>query len=204
MQSSPTQSRERVKGGTPLRGQGAAPLGFPQINTRKKYAVVTNSIARRGQGRNSLAGSRGSAPWVSPIQSRKGSRTENTAASAVGITSRASRSRNSWSGKRCNRSDGSCRQPPDGSDPVSRYGAIVAVAVILDFFPSRESRFLRGGGGHLEHEFLQMLIVRPAGIIRRQEIAQGRRSDRREGGEVRIVRASRRCAWRSWSCGRSR
>ena len=36
------------------------------INTRALYAVVTNPIARKGQGRNSLAGSRGSAPWVIP------------------------------------------------------------------------------------------------------------------------------------------
>ena len=33
-----------------------------RINTRALCAVVTNSIARKGQGRNSLAGSRGSAP----------------------------------------------------------------------------------------------------------------------------------------------
>ena len=31
------------------------------INTRKQYESVTNSIARKGQGRNSLAESRGSA-----------------------------------------------------------------------------------------------------------------------------------------------
>ena len=43
----------------------------PPINTRTQYADVTNSIARKGQGRNSLAGSRGSAPWVSPINTRK-------------------------------------------------------------------------------------------------------------------------------------
>ena len=34
----------------------------PCINTRKKYADARNSIARKGQGRNSLAGCRGSAP----------------------------------------------------------------------------------------------------------------------------------------------
>ena len=45
--------------------------GYPQltcpfswINTRKQCAVVTNPIARKGQGRNSLVGSRGNAPWV--------------------------------------------------------------------------------------------------------------------------------------------
>ena len=43
------------------------------INTRALYAVVTNPIARKGQGRNSLAGSRGSAPWVSQ-KKRRGSR----------------------------------------------------------------------------------------------------------------------------------
>ena len=49
----------------PLAGQEAAPLGSP-INTRKLYEKVTNSIARKGQGTKSLAGSRGSAPWVTP------------------------------------------------------------------------------------------------------------------------------------------
>ena len=72
-----TESRERESRGskTLWRGQGAAPLGFPPINTRKQYAVVTNSIARKGQGRNSLAGSRGSAPCASPPQkNEEGSR----------------------------------------------------------------------------------------------------------------------------------
>ena len=71
MKVRPTQSRERVKGRSPLRGQGAAPLGFPPINTRKKPEKVTNSIARKGQGTKSLAGSRGSAPWFPPINTRK-------------------------------------------------------------------------------------------------------------------------------------
>ena len=46
----------------------------PCINTRTLYAVVTNPIAWKGQGRTplqgagtaSLLGSRGKAPWVSP------------------------------------------------------------------------------------------------------------------------------------------
>ena len=59
MSVSPTQSRERVKW---QRSLGS------QINTRKLYEEVTNSIARKGQGRNSLVGSRGNAPWVSPNQ----------------------------------------------------------------------------------------------------------------------------------------
>ena len=73
MKKSPTQSRERVKGRSPLRGQGAAPLGSPPINTRKKPEKVTNSIARKGvqRGEDPLAGSRGSAPWVPPINTRK-------------------------------------------------------------------------------------------------------------------------------------
>ena len=73
MKVRPTQSRERVKGRSPLWGQGAAPLGFPPINTRKKPEKVTNSIARKGVQRveDPLAGSRGSAPWVSPINTRK-------------------------------------------------------------------------------------------------------------------------------------
>ncbi len=61
MKKSPIQSRERVKGGTPLWGQGATPLGFPPINTRALYERVTNSIARKGAGTKSLPESRGSA-----------------------------------------------------------------------------------------------------------------------------------------------
>ena len=73
MKVRPTQSRERVKGRSPLRGQGAAPLGSPPINTRKKPEKVTNSIARKGVQRveDPLAGSRGSAPWFPPINTRK-------------------------------------------------------------------------------------------------------------------------------------
>ena len=43
-------------------------LGFPPINTRKKYDSVTNSIARKGVQRveDPLVGSRGNAPWGSP------------------------------------------------------------------------------------------------------------------------------------------
>ena len=62
MKERSTQSRERVKGGTHLWGQGAKPLGFPPINTRAKHERALNSIARKGQGRNSLVGLRGKAP----------------------------------------------------------------------------------------------------------------------------------------------
>ena len=47
------------------RVKGQRPLGS-LINTRKLYEKVTNSIARKGQRTKSLAGSRGSAPWVTP------------------------------------------------------------------------------------------------------------------------------------------
>ena len=42
------------------------------INTRALYAVVTNSIARKGVQRveDPLVGSRGNAPWVPPINTR--------------------------------------------------------------------------------------------------------------------------------------
>ena len=73
MKVRPTQSRERVKGRSPLRGQGGSAPWFPPINTRKKPEKVTNSIARKGVQRveDPLAGSRCSAPWVSPINTRK-------------------------------------------------------------------------------------------------------------------------------------
>ena len=65
------------------RVKGQSPLGSP-INTRAKHESALNPIARKGQGRNSLAGSRGRAPWVPQstrgrcmqsrsTQSRKGS-----------------------------------------------------------------------------------------------------------------------------------
>ena len=81
MKVRPTQSRERVKGRSPLRGQGTKSLAgsrgsapwFSPINTRKKPEKVANSIARKGVQRveDPLAGSRGSAPWVPPINTRK-------------------------------------------------------------------------------------------------------------------------------------
>ena len=63
--------------------KGERALGSP-INTRAQHESALNPIARKGQGRNSLAGSRGSAPWVPQstrgrcmqsraTQSRKGS-----------------------------------------------------------------------------------------------------------------------------------
>ena len=65
------------------RVKGQSPLGSP-INTRAQNESALNPIARKGQGRNSLAGSRGRAPWVPQstrgrcmqsrsTQSRKGS-----------------------------------------------------------------------------------------------------------------------------------
>ncbi len=65
------------------RVKGQSPLGSP-INTRAQHESALNPIARKGQGRNSLAGSRGRAPWVPQstrgrcmqsrsTQSRKGS-----------------------------------------------------------------------------------------------------------------------------------
>ena len=56
-----TQSRERVKGQHHPRSH---------INTRMLYAVATNSIAKKGVQRveDPLAGSRGSAPCASLIQ----------------------------------------------------------------------------------------------------------------------------------------
>ena len=80
-----TQSRERVKGGTPLRGQGAARLGF--LN-QHAGAVCSRAQLNREKGvqrvEDPLAGSRGRAPWVPQstrgrcmqsraTQSRKGS-----------------------------------------------------------------------------------------------------------------------------------
>ena len=65
------------------RVKGQSPLGSP-INTRAQHESALNPISRKGQGRNSLAGSRGRAPWVPQstrgrcmqsrsTQSRKGS-----------------------------------------------------------------------------------------------------------------------------------
>ena len=47
-----------------IKGEGEKRLSrsTKRINTRAKHGGEANSIARRGQGRNSLAGSRGSAP----------------------------------------------------------------------------------------------------------------------------------------------
>ena len=68
MQLSPTESRERESRGSKTLwwGQGATPLGSPPINTRALYAVVPNSIARKGVQRveDPLVGSRGNAPCV--------------------------------------------------------------------------------------------------------------------------------------------
>ena len=52
-----TESRERVKGGTPLRGQGAAPLGFPQ-STRGHTMQLRSTQSREGcrEGRRPFAG----------------------------------------------------------------------------------------------------------------------------------------------------
>ena len=68
MRERSTQSRGRVKGRSPLWGQGATPLGLPPISTRKQYESALNSIARKGVQRveDPLAGralpeSRGSA-----------------------------------------------------------------------------------------------------------------------------------------------
>ena len=85
MQSRSTQSRKGCpEGRRPFGGvKGQSLLGSP-INTRAQHESALNPIARKGQGRNSLAGSRGSAPWVSQstrgrcmqsrsTQSRKGS-----------------------------------------------------------------------------------------------------------------------------------
>ena len=85
MQSRSIQSRKgSPEGRRPFgRVKGQSPLGSP-INTRAQHESALNPIARKGQGRNSLAGSRGSAPWVPQstrgrcmqsraTQSRKGS-----------------------------------------------------------------------------------------------------------------------------------
>ena len=66
MKTSPTQSRERVKGRSPLWRPEAKPLvapagAKPRISTRKQYENVTNRIARKGQGTKSLVESRGNA-----------------------------------------------------------------------------------------------------------------------------------------------
>ena len=74
MQSRSTQSRKGCpEGRRPFGGvTGQSLLGSP-INTRAQHESALNPIARKGQGRNSLAGSRGSAPWVSQ-KKRRGSR----------------------------------------------------------------------------------------------------------------------------------
>ena len=70
-----TQSRERESRGskTLWQGQGAAPLGFSQSTRGSSYESEVNSIARKGVQRveDPLAGSRGSAPWVTSINTRK-------------------------------------------------------------------------------------------------------------------------------------
>ena len=63
------ESRGTASGGV----KGQRPLGS-SINARKLYEEVTNSIAKKGQGRNSLAESRGSAHWVSLMKGKKAMR----------------------------------------------------------------------------------------------------------------------------------
>ena len=80
MKVSPTESRERVKGRSPLWRPEAKPLvapagAKPRINTRKQYENVTNSIAKReSRGSKTLWQVQGSAllglgakPLVSPL-----------------------------------------------------------------------------------------------------------------------------------------
>ena len=79
MKTSPTESRERVKGRSPLWSPEAKPLvapagAKPRISTRKQYENVTNSIAKReSRGSKTLWQVQGSAllglgakPLVSP------------------------------------------------------------------------------------------------------------------------------------------
>ena len=74
MRARSTQSRERVKGRSPLRSPEAAPLAgvrgsapwSPSINTRKKYESALNSIAKWvSRGSKTLRGCR-AAPCRSP------------------------------------------------------------------------------------------------------------------------------------------
>ena len=93
MKVRPTQSRERVKGRSPLWGQGAAPLGIPPKNTRKKPEKETNSIARKEDQRDEdpMAGSRGSAPCASLIQTALcGQHTLNLIVDACRVSQRQS------------------------------------------------------------------------------------------------------------------
>ena len=77
----PTESRERVKGRSPLWSPEATPLvapagAKPRISTRKQYENVTNSIAKReSRGSKTLWQVQGSAllglgakPLVSPLR----------------------------------------------------------------------------------------------------------------------------------------
>ena len=78
MSVSPTQSRERVKGRSPLWGQGAKPLGFPQstrghslkVSPTQSRGRVKGGTPLQGAGTVSLLGSRGKAPWGPPINTR--------------------------------------------------------------------------------------------------------------------------------------
>ena len=145
-------------------------LSVSWINTRKFYERVANSIARKGvqRGNDPFAGSSGSAPWVSPINHEKAAVLRIRLPQRLGLLRELRvpeiRGQENVVTGQAVRASSRLMEVTHHQD-----GAIVAVAVILDFFPGCESCFLRGGGGHLEHEFLQMLIVRPAGIIRRQD-----------------------------------
>ena len=80
MKVSPTESRERVKGRSPLWSPEATPLvapagAKPRISTRKQYENVTNSIAKREsrgsktlwQGQGSALLGLGAKPLASPL-----------------------------------------------------------------------------------------------------------------------------------------
>ena len=70
-----TESRERVKGGTPLQGQGAAPLGFPQ-STRGNSMKMRSTESREWESRGSktLWQGQGAAPLAPPPKNEEGSR----------------------------------------------------------------------------------------------------------------------------------
>ena len=71
MQSSPTESRGRVKGETPLRGQGAAPLGFPQSTRgRSMQKSPTQSRERESRGSKTLWRGQGAVPLASPLYTK--------------------------------------------------------------------------------------------------------------------------------------
>ena len=65
---SPTQLRERVKGGTPLQGQGAAPLGSPKKRRGSREAILSTrfcGISLRWLRRCTPAKCRA---WIPPFQ----------------------------------------------------------------------------------------------------------------------------------------